>query len=118
MAKPIDPDSTYDLCRMLAQYNREHDLFYLCGHLHHVPDAATFHAWSGFPEVYLPSETQLTEVDGENVIGSETGFGALVEAYPDRVVIRIRNYYFGEWAELNDAPLEATYMLKNPIVPA
>ncbi len=115
MAQPINPDSEYNLCRMLAEYNREHDLFYLCGHLHHVPDATTFHAWSGFPEVYLPCETQLTVVDDENVIGSETGFGAIVEAYPDRVVIRIRNFYFGEWAELNGAPMEATFSLKNPI---
>ena len=115
MAQPIDPDSTYDLCRMLAEYNREHDLFYLCGHLHHVPDAATFHAWSGFPEVYLPCETQLAPAGNQNVICSESGFGALVEAYPDRVVIRIRNFYFGQWAELGGAPMEATYTLKNPI---
>ena len=115
MAQPIDPDSTYDLCRMLAEYNREHDLFYLCGHLHHVPDAATFHAWSGFPEVYLPCETQLAPAGNQNVICSESGFGTIVEAYPDRVVIRIRNFYFGEWAMLGGAPMEATYSLKNPI---
>ena len=38
-----------------------------------------------------------------------------VELYTDSVVFRVRNYYTGEWAELNGAPHEATFMLKNPI---
>ncbi len=114
MAAPINPDSSYDLCRMLAAYNREHDLFYLCGHLHHAPDAATFHAWSGFPETYLPMLTQLTD-DGRRAIFEESGFGEVVEVYADRVVFRVRNFYFDEWAQLNGAPIEAVYSLKNPI---
>ncbi len=112
MAKPINPDSQYDLCRMLAQFNREHDLFYLCGHLHSSPSASTFHAWSGFPEAYLPCLSLLNE---EGEIFEGTGYGMQVEMYADSVVFRVRNYYRGEWAELNGAPHEATFMLKNPI---
>ena len=114
MEDHINPDTTYNLCSMLAAFNREHDVFYLCGHLHHAPDAATFHAWSGFPETYLPCLTQLAD-DGKPDVDNETGFGELVEVYADRVVFRVRNFYSGEWATLNDAPLEATYTLKNPI---
>ena len=112
MAKSINPDSEYDLCSMLAEYNREHDLFYLCGHLHRSPDNTTFHSWSGFPETYLPSLSLLDE-NGEIFEGS--GYGEQVEVYPDRVVFRVRNYYRGEWAQLNGAPHEATYYFKNPI---
>ncbi len=114
MASPINPDSQYDLVKMLAAYNQTHDLFYLCGHLHHAPDAATFHAWSGFPETYLPMLTELTD-DGNRLIFDGSGFGELVEVYADRVVFRVRNYYYGEWAKLNDAPMEAVYALKNPV---
>lgn len=112
MAQPINPDSPYDLCRMLAEYNREHDLFYLCGHLHRTPDATTFHAWSGFPETYLPCLTLQTD---ERTNFEQTGFGELVEVYADRVVFRVRNFYTGEWAQLNGAPHEAVYPLKNPV---
>lgn len=112
MAAPIDPESTYDLCGILADYNREHDLFYLCGHLHDPPQASSFHAWSGFPEAYLP---MLTELTAEREIFDQTGFGELVEVYPDRVVFRVRNFYFGEWVQLDGAPMEASYPLKNPI---
>lgn len=112
MAMPINPDSPYNLVRMLAEYNRDHDLFYLCGHLHHQPDASTFHAWSGFPETYLPCLTQLTE-DGSIFEG--TGIGETVEVYADRVIFCVRNFCSGEWTQLNGAPLEAVYTLKNPI---
>ena len=112
LAKPINPDSQYDLCRMLAQFNREHDLFYLCGHLHSLPSETTFHAWSGFPEAYLPCLSLLNE---EGEIYDGTGYGMQVELYADSVVFRVRNYYTGEWAQLNGAPHEATYLLKNPI---
>ncbi len=112
MAKPIDPESRYDLVKILAEFNRDHDLFYLCGHLHHAPDAATFHSWSGFPETYLPMLTQLTE---DRAIFEQTGFGEVVEVYADRVVFRVRNFYSGEWVTLNGASLEAVYTLKVPI---
>ena len=112
MAAPINPDSGYSLVRLLAEFNQAHDLFYLCGHLHHSPDAATFHAWSGFPETYLPA---LTLLDESRNINEETGFGELMEIYADRVVFRVRNFYRGEWAQLNGAPMEAVYMLKHPI---
>ena len=112
MSKPIDPASQYDLRRMLAEYNREHDVFYLCGHLHADPSDYTFHTWNAFPDTYLPSLTKLNE-DGEIYEGS--GFGELMEVYPDRVVFRVRNFYYGEWAQFNGAPLEAVFYLKNPI---
>lgn len=112
MVRPIDPDSQYDLCRMLAEFNRENDLFYLCGHLHSLPSASTFHSWSGFPEAYLPLLSYLDE-NGE--ICGDTGYGMQVEIYPDSVVFRVRNYYTGEWAQLNGEPHEAVYKLKNPI---
>ena len=114
MEDHINPDSPYNLCGMLASFNREHDLFYLCGHLHQAPSSSTFHGWSGFPETYLPMLTQLTD-DGDRNVCDETGFGEIVEVYADRVVFRVRNFYFGEWATLNDAPMEATYTLKNPV---
>ena len=112
MAAPINPESPYKLTDMLAAFNREHDLFYLCGHLHQSPNASSFHAWSGFPETYLPCLTALTS---EGKICDESGFGEMAEVYPDRVVFRFRNFYRGEWAQLDGAPLEATYFLKNPI---
>ena len=112
MAVPVDPDSQYSLVRILADYNREHDVFFLCGHLHMSPCANSFHAWSGFPEAYLPCLTLQNE-NRENF--EETGFGEIVEVYPDRVVFRMRNFFTGEWATLNDAPMEATWYLKNPI---
>ena len=112
MAKPINPASQSDLCRMLAEFNRTHDLFYLCGHLHSLPGPSTFHAWSGFPEAYLPCLSLLNE---EGEIFDGTGYGMQVELYADSVVFRVRNYYTGEWAELNGAPHEATYLLKEPI---
>ena len=112
MSKPLNPDTEYDLCRMLAAYNREHDLFYLCGHLHSGPGSTTFHSWSGFPETYLPCLTRLTET---GKIDENSGFGEIVEVYADRVVFRMRNFYTGEWGGVNGAPMEATYTLKNPI---
>ncbi len=112
MAVPINPDSQYSLVQILADYNREHDVFFLCGHLHMSPCESSFHAWSGFPEAYLPCLT-LQDENGENF--DQTGFGELVEIYPDRVVFRMRNFFTGEWAQLGGAPMEATWYLKNPI---
>ena len=112
MSQPIDPDSKYDLRRMLAEYNRETDVFYLCGHLHADPGDYSFHTWNAFPDTYLPSLSKLDE-NGEIYEGS--GFGELVEVYPDRVVFRMRNFYSGEWALLNGEPLEREFFLKNPI---
>ncbi|MBQ7638971.1 MAG: metallophosphoesterase [Clostridia bacterium] len=112
MSKPINPDSQYNLIRILADYNREHDLFYLCGHLHREPQASSFHTWNGFPDTYLPALTMQTE---NREIYEQSGFGELVEVYSDRVVFRMRNFYYGEWALLDGSPLEATHYLKNPI---
>ena len=112
MSKPIDPDSQYDLRRMLAEYNRENDMFYLCGHLHAAPSDYSFHTWNAFPDTYLPSLTMLNP-DGE--IDEGSGYGEIVEVYPDRVVFRMRNFYRGEWGLLNGEPFEREFFLKNPI---
>ena len=115
MSKPIDPDSQYDLRRMLAEYNKEHDMFYLCGHLHAAPSDYSFHTWNAFPDTYLPSLTMLSP-DGE--IDDGSGFGEVVEVYADRVVFRMRRFYTGEWTELNGEPFERVFYLKNPITAA
>ena len=112
MSSPIDPDSQYDLRRMLAEYNKETDVFYLCGHLHADPSDYSFHTWNAFPDTYLPSLGKLTE-DGQIYEGS--GYGEIVEVYPDRVVFRMRNFYYGEWALQNGEPFEREFFLKNPI---
>lgn len=112
MSQPIDPDSQYDLRRMLAEYNRENDMFYLCGHLHADPSDYSFHTWNAFPDTYLPCLTKLTD-NGEIYEGS--GFGEVVEVYPDRVVFRMRNFFNGEWAILRDEPFEREFFLKHPI---
>ncbi len=113
MSQPIDPDSQYDLRRMLAEYYRENDMFYLCGHLHADPSDYSFHTWNAFPDTYLPSLSRLDE-NGE--ICENSGFGEVVEVYPDRVVFRMRNFYKGEWMQLNGEPFEREFMLKNPIL--
>lgn len=109
---PIDPDSTYDLRAILAPFNRNNDLFYLCGHLHVTPGGGSFPTWNGFPTAYIPS---LTKLDENGQIFEETGYGEMLEVYPDRVVFRIRNFYRGEWGQLDGAPFEREYLLKNPI---
>lgn len=112
-AVPLNEDSPYDLISMLAEYNKEHDVFYLCGHMHRPPSSSTIHSRSGFPETCLP---RLTELDGDDrEIYEGSGFGEAVEVYPDRVIFRVRNFYTGEWAELDGEPLQATFTLKKPV---
>jgi len=116
----IDETGEYSdrLIDMLADYNRENDLFYFCGHTH-MP---MFLFWSfptseGFPEIYLP---RLTDLGGENdhEILNRSGDGVEVEIYGDQVLVRGRNFYSGEW-KIDDEETgdlcEMTYTLKKPI---
>ena len=116
MDKPIDPDSTYNLISILREYNREHDVFYLGGHMHRPLGHTTFHSWNGFPEVFMPCLTELNAEQNPEV-ENPTGNGVILELYADRVVCRARNFNTGEWVEYNGGPLECTWTLKNPIAP-
>lgn len=117
----VDPDlqPTDRLTQMLAEYNREHDLFVFVGHTHMPLGNWSFHNYDGYPETYLP---RLTHLGGENdnELTDITGIGLEVEVYENEVLLRGRNFYTGEWydeADEGDAPqlCEKTYVLKNPV---
>ena len=65
-------NNTDRLIDMLAEYNQEHDLFYFCGHTH-MPLYLfwSFHNSDGFPEIYLPRNTELAG-NGDNEIYEKT----------------------------------------------
>lgn len=106
------------LIDMLAEYNKENDLFYFCGHTH-MPLYLfwSFHDDEGFPEIYLPRLTDLAG-SGDNEIFSNTGIGVEVEVYENEVLVRGRNFYTGQW-QIDDEDTgelcERTYTLKNPV---
>ena len=110
-------ESTDRLTNLLAEYNREHDLFVFVGHTH-MPLFLfwSFHNFDGFPETYLP---RLTDLGGENdnEIIDRSGVGMEVEVYENEVVLRGRNFYRGEWLydTADETMCEVTYPLKNPI---
>ena len=112
-----DGEYTDRLIDMLAEYNRENDLFYFCGHTH-MPMYLfwSFHDSDGFPEIYLPRLTDLGGADDREIIAN-SGDGAVVEVYGDRVTVRCRNFYHGEW-KVDDKETgemcEMSYELKNP----
>ena len=113
-----DGNATDRLIDMLAEYNRENDLFYFCGHTH-MPLWLfwSFHTSDGFPEIYLPRLTELAGGD-DNEIYEHSGDGVEVEVYPDHVLVRGRNFYHGNWKvddEDTGELCEMTYNLKNPI---
>ena len=113
-ASTLNRDSEYDLIDMLSEYSETHDLFYFCGHTHRTLSRSSFREWNGYPETYLPRETELTG-EKDNQIYSGTGFGVEVEVYENEVLIRGRNFYTGQWAESGGDALEASYALKNPV---
>ena len=112
-------ESTDRLTELLADYNKEHDLFSFVGHTH-MPLYLfwSFHTSDGFPETYLP---RLTELSGEkdNEPFQNTGVGVEVEVYETEVVIRGRDFYRGEWRydTSEEAMCEAAYPLKNAPTP-
>ncbi len=110
-------EPTERLVEMLAEYNREHDLFAFVGHTH-MPLYLfwSFHNSDGYPETYLP---RLTHLAGENddEIYEESGIALEVELYENELVIRGRDLYRGEWRfdTIDEKPCEVTYQLKNPV---
>ena len=110
--------STDRLVDLLADYNKEHDLFYFCGHTH-MPLYLfwSFHESDGFPEIYLPRLTELAGADDHEVFGN-TGIGIEVEVYENEVLVRGRDFYRGQWRvddEDTGELCERTYPLKTPV---
>ena len=110
--------STERLVDLLADYNKDHDLFYFCGHTH-MPLYLfwSFHESDGFPEIYLPRLTELAGADDHEVFGN-TGIGIEVEVYENEVLVRGRDFYRGQWRvddEDTGELCEKTYTLKHPI---
>ena len=110
-------EPTDRLTNMLAEYNKDNDIFCFVGHTH-MPMYLywSFHTSDGFPETYLP---RLTDLGGEsdNEIVDNTGVGLEVEVYENEVVLRARDFYRGEWKydTYSDAMCEVTYPLKNTV---
>ena len=110
-------EPTDRLTNMLAEYNKDNDIFCFVGHTH-MPMYLywSFHTSDGFPETYLP---RLTDLGGEsdNEIVDNTGVGLEVEVYENEVVLRARDFYRGEWKydTYADSMCEVTYPLKNPV---
>lgn len=116
-ATDADGNSSDRLTNMLAEYNKENDIFCFVGHTH-MPLYLfwSFHNYDGFPEIYLPRLTEL-KGSGDNEIYENSGVGIVAEVYDNEVVIRGRNFYAGEWRydTADEAMCEMTYQLKNPI---
>ena len=114
-ATDLDGKPTDRLIDMLAEFNKENDVIFFYGHTH-MP---LYLFWSfrdddGFPTVNLP---RLTELGGEkdNQVIANTGKGVVVEVYGDRVIVRGRDFYRGEWYIESDGEVcEKTYMRKHP----
>ena len=117
-ATNMDLVPTDRLTNMLAEYNREHDLFCFVGHTHMPLHLFwSFHTYDGFPETYLPCLTRLGGEDDHTVL-RDTGVGLEVEVYENEVVLRGRDFLRSEWyhdAAEDDTLCEKTYGLKNPI---
>lgn len=115
-AEDENGNTTDRLVQMLAEYNKENDLFCFVGHTH-MPLFLfwSFHNYDGFPETYLPRLTELTDNDSKEYSGS--GVGLEVEVYENEVVLRGRNFYRSEWRfdESDGKMCEVTYRLKNPV---
>ena len=111
-----DGEYTSRLIDMLAEYNKENDIFMFVGHTH-MP---MYLFWSfrdeGFPEIYLPRVTELGG-EGDDEIIKNTGVGAEIEVYENEVTVRARDFYSGEWRYEEDEGkfCEMTYQLKNPV---
>ena len=107
-------EETTRLIDLLAQFNKEHDLFYFCGHTH-MPMYLfwSFHDDEGFPEIYLPRLTEVGNEDDKTGAYSHSGTGAEVEVYEDHVLVRSRDFYRGEWRIEDDGrACEMDYTLK------
>ena len=118
-ATDLDLQPTDRLTQMLAEYNREHDLFVFVGHTHMPMHTSwSFHTYDGYPETYLPCLTRLGGAEDHDVL-DDTGVGLEVEVYESEVVLRARDFYRGEWyvdSAEDGALCEETYGLKNTLV--
>ena len=117
-ATNLDLEPTDRLVQMLADFNREHDLFCFVGHTHMPLHLYwSFHNSDGFPETYLPCLTRLGGESDDGIL-DDTGVGLEVEVYENEVVLRGRDFFRGAWlvdsAEDDGALCEKTYPLKNP----
>lgn len=113
----LDGNYTGQLKAMLAEYSRAHDLFVLVGHYHQPMSLGrTFQNGGGFPEIYLPCMSQLTDTEPYQP-HEDGGVGLDVEVYQNEVVLRGRDYYRSEWKTdpASGALCEVAYQLKNPI---
>ena len=114
-ATDLNGKSTDRLLKTMEAFNKENDLFYFYGHTH-MP---LYLFWSfpesdGFPCVNLPRLTELGSANDTEIIDN-TGIGVTVEVYGDRVVVRGRDFYRGEWRIESDGEVcEKIYELKNP----
>ena len=95
-------NDNYDFEEVISRYT---NVLYLYGHTH-MP----FLDWSfddiadGVYGVNLPRLTELAG-SGDNEIYHGTGWGLEVEAYEDEILVKVKNFYTGEW----DTELEHTY---------
>ena len=109
-------NETDRLVNILADFNKEHDLFSFVGHTH-MPMYLfwSFHTDDGFPETYLPQLTMLSGNDDEPA--EDCGVGVEVEVYENEVQIRARDFYRGEWKydTYDEAMCEVTYPLKHAV---
>ncbi|MCR5150662.1 MAG: metallophosphoesterase [Clostridiales bacterium] len=106
------------LTKMLADYNKEYDIFSFVGHTHRNLNLNwSFNLRDGYPEIYLPRLTELTG-ENDNKIFEKSGIGIEVEIYENNVYVRGRNFYTGEWEfdSYNNDPCEKEYILKNKAV--
>lgn len=86
-------ECNYSLEELLNSYN---NVFYFYGHTHwDLNEQYTFGQHQGFYSVNLPRCTERAE--NEDTPITEYGVGMQVEVYEDEVVLRMRNYYEGEW---------------------
>lgn len=105
---------TDSLSAMLARYGADHDVFCFVGHTHMDLTTYSFRSYNGYKQVYLPRLTELVG-DKDNEPTKRTGDGVEVEVYDDELVVRGRNFFYGEWKVSGDGEklLEERYPLRN-----
>lgn len=117
-ASDLDLAPTDRLINMLAEYNREHDLFCFVGHTHMPLHLFwSFQDYEGYPETYLPCLTRLGGESDHKTL-DDTGVGLVVEVYENEVVLRGRDFYRSQWyvdSAEDDTLCEKTYTLKKPV---
>ena len=97
-------NDTYDIEEILSGYK---NVLFLHGHTH-MP----FMDWSFGTisdtvwSVNLPRITELSGYDDDTIYDG-TGWGVEIELYEDEILLRVKNFYTGEW----DDELEHTYQL-------